>query len=125
MRLWGPSWCRYLSENVAFQPSLIPRARPADKGTGQVRQSMRLVLCLALLFSELGPISGQDTMASYCPQTARLSGRPADRWFEGTIGPKHVRMYVERGGQEVVGLYYDVADWKPILLGGHEGWDFL
>lgn len=57
-------------------------------------------------------------MPSYCPQTARLSGTPTDHWFEGTIGPKHVRMYMERGGQEVVGLYYDVADWKPILLGG-------
>lgn len=27
-------------------------------------------------------------------------------------------MYMERGGPEVVGLYYDTADWKPIILGG-------
>lgn len=57
-------------------------------------------------------------MPSYCPHTATLSGTPTDHWFEGTMGPKHVRMYIERGGQEVVGLYYDVVDWKPILLGG-------
>lgn len=34
------------------------------------------------------------------------------------MGPKHVRMYMERGGPEAVGLYYDIANWKPILLGG-------
>lgn len=81
---------------------------------------MRLTraLCLALLFSELRHTSAQDAMPSYCPQTASLSGTPTDHWFEGTMGPKHVRMYMERGGQEVVGLYYDVADWKPVLLGG-------
>src|SRR5581483_1415477 len=64
----------------------------------------------------------QDTLPSYCPQTARLSENPTDHWtdhwFEGRIGPKLVRMYMRGGGSEVVGLYYDVADWKPILLGG-------
>jgi len=79
---------------------------------------LMLVICIAFLIFEVRAIRGQETSPSYCPQTARLSGNPTDHWFEGTIGPKHVRMYMERGGQDVVGLYYDVADWKPILLGG-------
>lgn len=34
------------------------------------------------------------------------------------MGSHRIRMYLERGDDAVVGLYYDVADWKPILLGG-------
>lgn len=79
---------------------------------------MRIVLYLALLLSEVRPIPGQETIVAYCPQTARLSGNPTDQWFAGTIGAGRVRVYVRRSDQEVVGLYYDLSDWKPILLGG-------
>lgn len=80
---------------------------------------MHRVLCLAFLLCGMRATPGQDNTTQWsCPQTAKLSGNLKDHWFEGTVGPKHIRMYLRRGDPEVVGLYYDVADWKPILLGG-------
>jgi len=54
-----------------------------------------------------------------CPQEPKLDGVPAsDYWLEGTIGKRRVRMYLERGGGVVVGVFYDVADWVPLILRG-------
>ncbi|MBV9267364.1 MAG: hypothetical protein JO061_14425 [Acidobacteriaceae bacterium] len=73
-----------------------------------------------VVFSQSTPMSGQDPIRPYCPQTANLTGdHLTDHWYEGTIGPKHVRMFLEQDGQQMVGLYYDISDWKPILLAGH------
>jgi hypothetical protein len=56
----------------------------------------------------------------YCPHTHNLGSDPsAEYWLEGVIGFKTVRMYLNRGGSGVVGLFYEPnGDWKPVLLGG-------
>ena len=58
-----------------------------------------------------------------CPNTKDLSNAKEmnEYWLEGVMGPKQIRMYLERGDDAVVGLYYDVADWKPILFERHVG----
>lgn len=37
-----------------------------------------------------------------------------DHWYEGTIGPKQVSMFLEQDDQQTVSLYCDISDWKPI-----------
>jgi hypothetical protein len=34
------------------------------------------------------------------------------------MGSKHIRMYLRRGGDALVGIFYDTAAWRPVLLGG-------
>jgi hypothetical protein len=62
---------------------------------------------------------GKQYQTAFCPKTAELEVAPSHKyWFEGTIGQKHVRMYLERGGGAVVGVFYDTTDWSPLTLGG-------
>lgn len=61
----------------------------------------------------------KQQQTGYCPKTAVLEASPQQQfWFEGTLGKRHVRMYLDRGGDGVVGVFYDTADWVPVLLGG-------
>jgi hypothetical protein len=66
--------------------------------------------------------TAQDTehQTGYCPQTHDLGVEPREEhWFEGTIGNNSVRMYLNRGGAGVVGLFYAAdGDWTPTFLGG-------
>jgi hypothetical protein len=61
-----------------------------------------------------------DGQTGYCPQTHALGTAPTGRyWLEGSIDNKRVRMYLDRGGTGVVGLFYAPAgDWTPTFLGG-------
>jgi hypothetical protein len=62
---------------------------------------------------------GKQYQSKFCPKTAELEVSPSAKyWFEGYVGKKHVRMYLERGGAGVVGVVYDSADWVPLILGG-------
>jgi hypothetical protein len=56
----------------------------------------------------------------YCPDTHNLGSVPsAEFWLEGVIGSRAVKMYLNRGGSGVAGLFYEPnGDWKPVLLGG-------
>jgi hypothetical protein len=63
--------------------------------------------------------SEKQSQIGYCPRTAELNAAQQEKyWFEGMLGKKHVRMYLNRGGGGVVGVYYDTADWVPVFLGG-------
>ena len=88
---------------------------------------MRFALCFfALLSVTSGWGSGQEQTGGsdgyqgyYCPQTHALKISPSEQyWLQGTIGGKHARMYLNRGGDGVVGVFYYTSDWLPILLGG-------
>jgi hypothetical protein len=82
---------------------------------------MRPLLAFAMFFLLPSITSGQDMLPSYCPHTAELPRNSVDNWFDGDLGSHHVRLYTGHGGGATVGLYYDLADWKPVLLGGT--WD--
>ena len=62
----------------------------------------------------------KEYQEAICPSTPRLEMAPSsEHWLLGSIGQKQVRIYLERGGEAVVGVLYDAADWVPLLLGGH------
>lgn len=67
----------------------------------------------------------QDTrdQTAYCPQTHALQVSPSAKyWFQGDIGKTAIRMFLDRGGNGVVGLFYATAgNWTPTLLGGDWG----
>lgn len=81
-------------------------------------------LCVATFSAQTAPKSeAQDTadeQTAYCPNTHKLGATPsAQYWLEGFVGSKAVRMFLNRGGSGVVGLFYEPGgDWTPILLGG-------
>lgn len=55
----------------------------------------------------------------FCPKTAELGTSPrGEYWFEGALGKKHVRVYLNRGGEGVAGVLYDTEGWVPVFLGG-------
>lgn len=66
------------------------------------------------------PKAAQDLQTGYCPQTHELETEPSQKFFlEGTMGKRRVRMYLDRGGSGVVGLFFDIgAKWETTLLGG-------
>jgi len=66
------------------------------------------------------PTETADQQTGLCPTTHNLESSPSEQyWLEGVIGSKTVKMYLDRGGSGVVGLFYDPkGDWKPVLLGG-------
>jgi hypothetical protein len=66
------------------------------------------------------PTETADEQGGICPTTHNLESAPsAQYWLEGVIGSKTVKMYLDRGGSGVVGLFYEPNDdWKPVLLGG-------
>ena len=75
---------------------------------------------LAVLVTASAQAPGEKQyQAGVCPRTADLEVSPSQKyWFEGEIGKKHVRMYLERGGDGVVGVFYDTMNWVPLILGG-------
>ena len=66
------------------------------------------------------PTETADEQSGLCPTTHNLELAPSAKyWLEGSIGSKTVKMYLERGGSGVVGLFYEPnGDWRPVLLGG-------
>lgn len=63
--------------------------------------------------------SDDEYQGYFCPQTHAMKVYPDERyWLEGTIGGEKARMYLNRGGDGVVGVFYFLRDWKPIFLGG-------
>jgi len=66
------------------------------------------------------PKNSQDIQTAYCPQTHQLEAEPSQKFFlDGMIGKRHVRMYLDRGGSGVVGLFFDIGGtWETTLLGG-------
>lgn len=95
---------------------------------------MRSILCalapLLLIPAATAQVSGAKQTPStteyqtgYCPRTHQLEAEPqAEYWFEGNIGGRTARMYLDRGGRGVVAsLYFTAGDWTPVLLGGE--WD--
>lgn len=61
----------------------------------------------------------QELQTAYCPNIHQLEVAPAQKFFlEGTIGKRHVRMYLDRGGSGVVGLFFEIANWHITELGG-------
>ena len=74
---------------------------------------------LQLLLAHGAEPPKKDYQAATCPQEPPLEVSPtSEHWLEGALGQKHVRMYLERGGEAVVGAFYDVADWIPLILRG-------
>ena len=54
-----------------------------------------------------------------CPREPELEDRGyTERWLEGTIGGKRVRMYVEHDTKSIAGIFYFLGEYSPILLGG-------
>jgi hypothetical protein len=82
-------------------------------------QLARVVLALLTVVST--QIAAQDDYnAGMCPTTPKLRDNPSKTsWLDGSIGEKSVRMYLEQGGDVVVGaFYYTKSDWTPTILGG-------
>jgi hypothetical protein len=66
------------------------------------------------------PAAPQNLQTGYCPQTRQLEAEPSQKFFlDGTIGKRRVRMFLDRGGSTVVGLFFYLSsDWTPTSLGG-------
>jgi hypothetical protein len=82
---------------------------------------MRLAVVVVLVLTEAFAQAPEKKQyqTGFCPRTAELEAGPSQKyWFEGALGQKHVRMYLERGGEGVVGVMYDTVDWVPLTLGG-------
>ena len=78
-----------------------------------------LMLAVLATASAQAPGEKRQYQTGSCPKTAELEVAPrAEYWFEGALGKKHIRMYLERGGPGVVGAFYDTIDWNPLTLGG-------
>jgi hypothetical protein len=86
-----------------------------------LRHALLILGLLAMATASAQAPGGKQFQTGFCPKTAQLEVSPSDKyWFEGLLGQKRVRMYLERGGAGVVGVFYDTADWVPMILGG--GW---
>jgi hypothetical protein len=92
-------------------------------------RSIACAIALLLLHSAIvaqndaAPQTARDTeqeFGPYCPWTHALGDGPQEEhWFEGAIQNSKVRMYLNRGGAGVVGLFYATdGDWTPTFLGG-------
>lgn len=82
---------------------------------------MRAILLTIVFLTAASPNAPQQKQyqSAFCPNTAQLEVAPSQKfWFEGSFGQKHVRMYLERGGSGVVGVFYNTEDWAPVALGG-------
>jgi hypothetical protein len=80
---------------------------------------MALCLFAQFLIPQTARDSG-DYQTGYCPKTRELEAEPSQKFFfDGTIGKRHARMFLDRGGSDVVGLFfYSSGDWNPTSLGG-------
>jgi len=57
--------------------------------------------------------------AQSCPPEPQLKDGPfAEYQLEGFIGGKAARMFLSRGGNAVIGVFYFTANWNPVMLGG-------
>jgi hypothetical protein len=62
---------------------------------------------------------GKRYQEATCPMEPQLEVSPtSEHWLEGSSGQRQVRMYLERGGEAVIGAFYYVADWIPLILRG-------
>jgi hypothetical protein len=61
-------------------------------------------------------VAGGSAGAQSCPEG--LGEPTASYWLEGTIGGSDVRMYLERGGAVVAGVYYYTRHGAALLLRG-------
>jgi hypothetical protein len=83
------------------------------------RYALLLLFVFVLTAASAQAPGGKQLQTAFCPNTAQLEVSPSNTyWFEGLLGQKRMRMYLERGGAGVVGVYYDTADWVPMILGG-------
>jgi hypothetical protein len=86
--------------------------------------AVALMFLSPAIFAESGtaPNVGQDTElpSDICPHTHELENVvPEEHWFEGKLGKSHVKVYLQRGGAGVVGLFYaNDGAWTPTFLGG-------
>ena len=56
----------------------------------------------------------------YCPRTHSLEDAPSQKFFlDGSIGKRAIRMYIDRGGSGVVGLFFDKETWQVTEFGGN------
>jgi hypothetical protein len=83
---------------------------------------MRLPLLVFVVAVAVAVAQTPDTreyQQAVCPSTPLLELAPSsEHWFEGSMGRRQVRMHLERGGDAVVGVFYDTANWVPLILGG-------
>lgn len=89
-------------------------------GASLLALSLFVTTASAQTTSSNEPTETADEQSAVCPRTHNLELAPsAEYWLEGVIGSKTVKMYLNRGGSGVVGLFYEPdGDWKPVLLGG-------
>jgi hypothetical protein len=84
-----------------------------------MKTRIALLVVLVWVTASAQAPNGKQFQTGYCPRTAELDAAVEQQyWFEGMLGKKHVRMYLNRGGDGVVGVYYDTTDWVPVFLGG-------
>src|SRR6185503_10259967 len=81
---------------------------------------LETVLASAQIAGSPTPFEPKNLQTAYCPQTHQLEAEPSQKFFlDGMIGKRHVRMYLDRGGSGVVGLFFDIGGtWETTLLGG-------
>jgi len=80
-----------------------------------------VVMRSALLFVALLPALATQAIgqSGFCPPTPTLGDDNfSEHWLEGTIDAKSVRMYLARGGDTAIGVFYYTEDWDPVMLGG-------
>ena len=54
-----------------------------------------------------------------CPSEPDLEQEGyTERWFEGTIGERRVRMYVAHDDKSAAGVFYYLREFQPFILGG-------
>lgn len=78
-----------------------------------------LILAFAAVAQNSAAPDSQNLQTAYCPQTHPLEVEPSQKFFlEGTVGKRRIRMYLDRGGSGVVGLFYDLDTWRVTEFGG-------
>lgn len=84
--------------------------------------SVVLLLCSCAFSQVPASQSSEDTQnlqTAYCPNLHRLEVAPSQKLFlDGKIGKRAIRMYLDRGGSGVVGLFFDRASWQVTEFGG-------
>lgn len=61
----------------------------------------------------------KEYQSGICPSKPPLeAAQSSQHWLQGSVGQNQVRMYLERGGEVVVGVLYDMQNWRPLILGG-------
>jgi hypothetical protein len=77
------------------------------------------VLVLVVAIAAAQTPGARRYQSDVCPSEPPLEVTPSSQnWFEGSVGERWVRIYLERGGEAVVGILYDTDTWLPVTLGG-------